>query len=247
MEQNNQIFITLPLRLSLTRGHSCSYIDGEVEQRIATDISSHADMHDRLAETGFRRIENWVYKPSCPQCNACKPIRVITDAFQPSKTQKRIYAANKDIQVTDVGGQTSLEQYALFQHYLSSRHVDGQMASMSLEEFEGMIQNSPIKTNLLEFRQGDNNELLGCMLTDFQRDGLSAVYSFFSPHHPKRSLGAFMILHLIEKAKANQLPYLYLGYYIKDSAKMSYKIAYRPYEIFQNGNWENAEPESENS
>lgn len=240
MEQNNHLFLSFPLRLSLTRGHNCSYLSGEVEQRIATDISSHAELHDRLAETGFRRIENWVYRPACPQCNACKPIRVVVDDFSPSKTQQRIIKANQDVIISSTSAEATLEQYALFQHYLSSRHEDGQMASMSYEEFNAMITNSPIATSLLEFRSIEDDELLGCMLTDFQRDGLSAVYSFFAPHLPKKSLGVFMILHLIEMAKARNLPYLYLGYYIKNSPKMSYKTNYRPYQIFSDGQWKPA-------
>ena len=238
MEQNNQLFISYPLRLSLTRGHNCSYLDGQIEQRIATDISDHPHAHDRLAETGFRRIENWVYRPACPHCSACKPIRVVADAFKPSRTQQRILKANQDVCITDAGTATSLEQYALFQHYLSARHEDGQMAGMSMDEFDAMISNSPISTRLLEFRSTRDNELLGCMLTDVQRDGLSAVYSFFTPEQPKRSLGAFMIMQLIESAKAAQLPYLYLGYYIRQSPKMSYKTNYRPYQIFEHGKWQ---------
>lgn len=238
MEQNNQLFIAYPLRLSLTRGHNCSYLDGQIEQRIATDISDHPHAHDRLAETGFRRIENWVYQPACPNCSACKPIRVVTDQFIPSKTQKRIQKKNADIICQDVGITTTLEQYALFQRYLGMRHIDGQMASMSYDEYFTMITNSPIDTRLLEFRHRDSNDLVGCMLIDRQRDGLSAVYSFFDPEEEKRSFGSFMILYLIELTKMQRMSYLYLGYYINFSQKMSYKINFKPYEIFEKGTWQ---------
>jgi len=238
MEQTNQIFSILPLRLNLTRGQNCSYLPEQIEQRIATDITNHPNVHDRLAETGFRRIENWVYQPSCPNCSACKPIRVRVGSFMPSKTQKRIRSKNSDIVCQTVGMKTTLEQYLLFQRYLSMRHIDGQMASMSYDEYYAMIANSPIDTNLLEFRVADTDELIGCMLIDTQRDGLSAVYSFFDPEQTKRSLGSFMILYLIELARMQKLPYLYLGYYIPFNQKMSYKVNFKPYEIFQHGKWE---------
>lgn len=238
MEQTNKIFSTLPLRLNLTRGQNCSYLPEQIEQRIATDITNHSQVHDRLAETGFRRIENWVYQPACPNCSACKPIRVVTDQFIPSKTQKRIQKKNVDIICQDVGITTTLEQYALFQRYLGMRHIDGQMASMSYDEYFSMITNSPIDTRLLEFRHRDSNDLVGCMLIDRQRDGLSAVYSFFDPEEEKRSFGSFMILYLIELTKMQRMSYLYLGYYINFSQKMSYKINFKPYEIFEKGTWQ---------
>ena len=101
--------------------------------------------------------------------------------------------------------------------------------------FSTMITNSPIDTRLLEFRHRDSNDLVGCMLIDRQRDGLSAVYSFFDPEEEKRSFGSFMILYLIELTKMQRMSYLYLGYYINFSQKMSYKINFKPYEIFEKG------------
>jgi arginyl-tRNA--protein-N-Asp/Glu arginylyltransferase len=118
------------------------------------------------------------------------------------------------------------------------RHIDGQMASMSYDEYFTMITNSPIDTRLLEFRHRDSNDLVGCMLIDRQRDGLSAVYSFFDPEEEKRSFGSFMILYLIELTKMQRMSYLYLGYYINFSQKMSYKINFKPYEIFEKGTWQ---------
>ena len=237
MDQAKTIFTQLPLRLRVTRSQKCAYLPGQTEQRLATDISDHPEAHDRLAETGFRRVENWVYKPACPGCNACLPIRVKADEFAGSRNIARIRAANRDLRRFDSHGQLTLDHYDMFQRYLGFRHEDGQMASMSFEEFSAMILNSPIETRLTEYRDSDDR-LMGCILVDRQRDGLSAVYSFFQPDQTKRSLGSFMIVDLIDRCKEIGLPYVYLGYYIEQSRKMAYKARFKPYQIFSDGVWQ---------
>ena len=237
MDQAKTIFTKLPLRLRVTRSQKCAYLHDQTEQRLATDISDHPDSHDRLAETGFRRVENWVYKPACPGCSACLPIRVKAEDFAGSRNITRIRAANKDLRRFDSHGQLTLDHYDMFQRYLGLRHEDGQMASMSFEEFSAMILNSPIDTTLTEYRDSEDG-LMGCILIDRQRDGLSAVYSFFQPDQTKRSLGSFMIVDLIDRCKEIGLPYAYLGYYIEQSRKMSYKARFKPYQIFIDGVWQ---------
>ena len=113
-----------------------------------------------------------------------------------------------------------LDHYDVFQSYLGQRHEDGQMSSMSFDEFSAMILNSPIDTLLTEYVDSEER-LMGCILVDRQRDGLSAVYSFFRPEEKKRSLGSFMIVDLINRCNEIGLPYVYLGYYIEQSRKMS--------------------------
>ena len=237
MDQAKSIFNKLPLRLRVTRSQKCAYLCDQTEQRLATDISEHPQIHDRLAETGFRRVENWVYKPACPNCNACQPIRVKAAEFKPSRNIARIQAANRDLRRNQSTGRLSLDHYDVFQRYLGYRHEDGQMASMSFDEFSAMILNSPIDTILTEYVDSEDR-LMGCILVDRQRDGLSAVYSFFQPEEDKRSLGSFMIVDLINKCNEIGLPYVYLGYYIEQSRKMSYKARFRPYQIFSDGAWQ---------
>ena len=237
MDQAKSIFSQLPLRLRVTRSQKCAYLPDRTEQRLATDISEHPQAHDRLAETGFRRVENWVYKPACPNCNACKPIRVKAAQFKPSRNITRIQTANRDLKRNLSTGRLSLDHYDMFQRYLGHRHEDGQMASMSFDEFSAMILNSPIDTTLTEYVDNEDR-LMGCILVDRQRDGLSAVYSFFQPEEEKRSLGSFMIVELIERCTELGLPYVYLGYYIEQSRKMSYKARFKPYQIFSEGDWQ---------
>ena len=237
MDQAKSIFNNLPLRLRVTRSQKCAYLLEQTEQRLATDISEHPETHDRLAETGFRRVENWVYKPACPNCNACQPIRVKAEQFKPSRNIARIQATNRDLRRNLSADRLGLDHYDVFQSYLGQRHEDGQMSSMSFDEFSSMILNSPIDTLLTEYVDSEDR-LLGCILVDRQRDGLSAVYSFFRPEEKKRSLGTFMIVDLIERCNKIGLPYIYLGYYIEQSRKMSYKARFRPYQTFSDGIWQ---------
>ena len=237
MDQAKSIFNNLPLRLRVTRSQKCAYLLDQTEQRLATDISEHPETHDRLAETGFRRVENWVYKPACPNCNACQPIRVKAEQFKPSRNIARIQAKNSDLRRNLYAGRLGLDHYDVFQSYLGHRHEDGQMSSMSFDEFSAMILNSPIDTLLTEYVDSEDR-LMGCILVDRQRDGLSAVYSFFRPEEKKRSLGSFMIVDLINRCNEIGLPYVYLGYYIEQSRKMSYKARFKPYQIFSDGIWQ---------
>ena len=237
MDQAKSIFNNLPLRLRVTRSQKCAYLLDQTEQRLATDISEHPETHDRLAETGFRRVENWVYKPACPNCNACQPIRVKAEQFKLSRNIARIQATNRDLRRNLCAGRLGLDHYDVFQSYLGQRHEDGQMSSMSFDEFSAMILNSPIDTLLTEYVDS-KDRLMGCILVDRQRDGLSAVYSFFRPEEKKRSLGSFMIIDLIDRCNEIGLPYVYLGYYIEQSRKMSYKARFKPYQIFNDGIWQ---------
>ena len=149
---------------------------------------------------------------------------------------KRIAAKHADLRGHRVDGPLTHEHYELFHRYLNSRHEDGQMVGMTRDEFVSMVENSPISTFLLDYRDADS-KLLASVLVDHQVDGLSAVYSFFEPDSPGRSFGSFIILDLIERVNLAQQAYLYLGYYIAESHKMSYKARYTPHEIFRNGSW----------
>ena len=165
MDQAKSIFTNLPLRLRVTRSQKCAYLLDQTEQRLATDISEHPETHDRLAETGFRRVENWVYKPACPNCNACQPIRVKAEQFKPSRNIARIQAKNRDLRRNLSADRLGLDHYDVFQSYLGHRHEDGQMSSMSFDEFSAMILNSPIETMLTEYVDSED-KLMGCILVN---------------------------------------------------------------------------------
>jgi arginine-tRNA-protein transferase len=216
----------------------CPYLPGRTERKIVTELAG-ADaeaLHDRLSRAGFRRSHNIAYSPVCPGCRACIPIRIIAGQFQPDRTQRRLIRANTDLVVYEMPARDTAEQFALFQRYQQARHGDGDMAAMGFYDYRAMVEDTPITTGMLEFRDA-NGTLLGACLTDWLSDGLSAVYSFYAPEEDRRSLGTYAILWLVSRARSLSLPYVYLGYWVPDSRKMAYKARFRPSETLAGGIW----------
>jgi arginine-tRNA-protein transferase len=193
-------------------------------------------LHDVLSKAGFRRSHSIAYAPACPGCNACQAIRVVVADFRPSRSHRRVIRDNQGIVARLVPPASSLEQFELFSAYQKSRHASGDMAKMDYFDYQALVEDSPVETALAEFRAPDD-ELLGICLTDVLGDGLSAVYSFFNTELEERSLGTLMVLWLIEYARSRGLPYVYLGYWIADCAKMSYKVRFRPVEVCTPVGW----------
>jgi arginyl-tRNA--protein-N-Asp/Glu arginylyltransferase len=216
----------------------CPYLPGRTERKIVTELSgTEAEaLHERLSRAGFRRSHNIAYAPVCPGCQACVPIRVVSEDFTPDRTQRRILRANADLTVSEMPARATAEQFTLFQRYQKNRHADGDMAAMGYYDYRAMIEDTPISTGILEFRDAQDR-LLGACLTDWLADGLSAVYSFFDTDQDKRSLGTFAVLWLIGRARSLGLPYVYLGYWVPESRKMAYKARFRPSEILVSGAW----------
>ena len=216
----------------------CPYLPGRTERKIVTELSgTEAEaLHERLSRAGFRRSHNIAYAPVCPGCQACVPIRVVSEDFTPDRTQRRILRANADLIISEMPARATAEQFTLFQRYQKNRHADGDMAAMGYYDYRAMIEDTPISTGVLEFRDAQDR-LLGACLTDWLADGLSAVYSFFDTDEDKRSLGTFAVLWLIGRARSLGLPYVYLGYWVPESRKMAYKARFRPSEILMSGAW----------
>ncbi|MBJ7251668.1 MAG: arginyltransferase [Acetobacteraceae bacterium] len=216
----------------------CPYLPGRTERKIVTELSgTEAEaLHERLSRAGFRRSHNIAYAPVCPGCQACVPIRVVSEEFTPDRTQRRILRANADLTISEMPARATAEQFTLFQRYQKNRHADGDMAAMGYYDYRAMIEDTPISTGILEFRDAQDR-LLGACLTDWLADGLSAVYSFFDTDEDKRSLGTFAVLWLIGRARSIGLPYVYLGYWVPESRKMAYKARFRPSEILISGAW----------
>ena len=240
MDQDKRLHQLPPLQMRLSMRSECPYIEGRTEQRVAVDISENPALHDELARAGFRRVENWVYKPVCPGCNACLPWRVDCTAFKAGRNLKRIARTNMDLTREITSIRPNREQYALFLSYIRQRHRDGQMANMGRDDFISMVENSPLETFIANSRDAEG-QLVGCVLTDVQEDGLSAVYSFFDPAQAARSLGTYMILDLLDYSRNSGLRWLYLGYYVAGSQKMMYKARFRPAEVFTRGRWQTYE------
>lgn len=216
----------------------CPYLPGRVERKIVTELTGTDSeaLHDRLSRAGFRRSHNIAYAPVCQGCRACIPIRVVADEFAPSRTQRKVMARNADLAVRPMAARATAEQFALFQRYQGSRHGGGDMAAMGFYDYRAMVEDTPITTGMVEFRD-EAGRLLGGCLTDWLSDGLSAVYSFFAPEEDRRSLGAYAVMWLVTEARRLGLPYVYLGYWVPESRKMAYKAGYRPAEVLSQGLW----------
>ncbi len=221
----------------------CPYIPGQVERKLFTrlDGGDAPELNATLTRAGFRRSHDIVYRPVCPACQACVPVRIPAALFEPNRTQKRILKRNADLLMIERPAIASDEQYELFSAYQRDRHADGDMARMSFLDFRAMIQDGAADSRVLELRH-PHDGLLGAMLVDTLTDGLSAVYSFFDPAARRRSLGTFIVLAAIELLEKRQSPFLYLGYWIARSRKMSYKSGFRPLQALGPTGWIALEP-----
>ncbi|MGL4542325.1 MAG: arginyltransferase [Polymorphobacter sp.] len=231
-------------RFFVTAPSPCPYIPGRTERKVFTELKGNdgATMHEALARIGFRRSQNVVYRPSCDGCSACVSVRVVAPEFKLSATQKRLMKRHADLEVSACAPWSTEEQFALLQRYLGERHPDGGMAEMDGYDFSDMIEQTPVDTVVIEYREpgteGRRGRLVGACLTDKQSDGLSMVYSFYATDIPERpGLGTFIIADHITRAAAAGLPYVYLGYWIDGCARMDYKTRFKPIEKLTPGGW----------
>ena len=230
-----------PLVFYRTGPMPCPYLDGRVERNLFTELrgAQAQDLHDQLALAGFRRSHHIVYRPACPGCNGCVPIRVPVASFAPTRSQQRVWTKNSDLVVTTEAALATDEHYDLFFRYQRARHSGGEMAAMSFSDFRAMVEDSVVETELMSIRDA-SGALLGACLTDVLSSGLSAVYSYFEPSEDRRSLGTFSILQLIRDAAARERPYVYLGYWIEGCSKMTYKSRFQPVEHLGTKGWTDA-------
>ena len=220
----------------MTKETQCPYLHNKSEKRLVTDLNNNPFIFDELSLSGFRRIENWMYRPSCNSCNDCQSYRINLDNFNMTKSLKRVNKKNLNNKINLKNNIAKKEYFKLFSKYQNERHTGSSMSLMTYEEFQSMIETSPINTQILEFRT-PYNKLIGVMLFDYQKDGLSAVYSFYDLDYQKDSLGSFMILELIKYSKKLNLDFVYLGYYIKNATRMNYKLKFKQGELYSEGKW----------
>lgn len=227
----------MKIELFLGGEHPCSYLQGQDARSLYVDPSSHLNvpLYSALAEQGFRRSGDLVYRPQCGDCAACVPVRLPVGRFSPDRSQWRILRRNGDLSVIRKPAGFDEEHYRLFRRYLEARHDDGGMADSSPQEFIGFLGSRWADVWFVEFRHEE--ALLAVAVVDRLDSGLSAVYTFFDPDHAQRGLGVFAVLWQIGEAKRLGLDWLYLGFWVGDCRKMSYKERYRPLEALIGGYW----------
>ena len=195
-------------------------------------------LNNSLSQQGFRRSQNVLYRPSCAECSACLSARINVSEFTASKSQKRVRKRNSWLKRRATSPWATEDQYELFRSYLDTRHADGGMADMDVFEFASMIEETPIRSRIVEYVDRESLNLIGVSLTDVLEDGLSMVYSFYAPERERNSLGTYMILDHIDIARETGLPYVYLGYWVPGSQKMGYKSRFSGLEVYVGGKWQ---------
>ncbi|MDR3451000.1 MAG: arginyltransferase [Alphaproteobacteria bacterium] len=234
LSRNLQFYLSGPL--------PCPYLPAQVERKLFTRLDSpdpaeNAAINATLCRTGFRRSHDVVYRPACTACNACIPVRIPVKLFKPSRNLKRLAARNADLVWQRATTAPDAEMFALFSAYQQGRHADSDMAHMTDAEFAAMLQEGQADTHMYQLRDG-GGALKACVIADHVGDGISAVYSFFTPDEPRRSLGTQIILSLVTEAQARDWPFLYLGYWVAESRKMSYKARFKPLQALGPQGWD---------
>lgn len=224
------------LRMFLTTEYPCSYLPGRGARNLVADpAATDARLYSRLAELGFRRSGDHVYRPHCRGCVACRSLRIPAERFEPNRAQRRIWARNQDLrtQVTDAVFQD--EHFELFARYIAVRHAGGGMDPTSPDHYWSFVASRWCPTWLCEFRH--DQELLAVAVVDRLNNGLSAVYTFFDPLQAARGLGTYAILWQIAEAQRRGLQWVYLGYWVERCSKMVYKSQFKPHEVFITERW----------
>lgn len=235
------------LQFYVTTGYSCGYLPNKLAQSLiaAPQHLINAEVYSSLIQQGFRRSGKFSYRPHCENCQECVPVRIIVSEFTPNRSQKRAVKQHQNLETKILPVEFHEEHYALYADYQRSRHADmaknGSSEENEAEQYQNFLCQTNVESVLVEFRE--NGVLKMVSVIDIVQDGISAVYTFYDAGNngkatgKRPSYGTYNVMWQVEWARKLKLPYLYLGYWIKDSQKMAYKQNYQPLEKLINGDW----------
>lgn len=230
------------LQFYRTAVYPCSYLAGE---RAISEVATPAhlintEVYGELVRSGFRRSGLFTYRPNCEACKACVPVRLPVARFTPNRSQRRSLRAHDSLEARELPLMYVEEHYRLYQRYQTSRHSGGGMDQDNDQQYSQFLLQSGVDTRLIEFSEHGVVRMVS--IIDVLSDGLSSVYTFFDPDIQGASFGTYNILWQVAQSAANRLPYVYLGYWIRDSRKMAYKANFRTIEGLIKGAWREFSP-----
>lgn len=225
------------LKLYSTPEHPCSYLEDQAATTVFIDPNAelNARLYSELSDFGFRRSGRHIYRPHCAQCQACIPVRIPVETFKPNRSQKRCIKRNTDLRIERSDDINNNECFDLYSRYIKERHNDGDMYPPTRKQYQEFLSAEWGVTRFLKFYADD--KLIAVAVSDFLDQGMSAIYTFFEPSENARSLGTLAVLEQINEAKSLNLPFVYLGYWIKDCDKMRYKNQFKPLQMLINQKW----------
>ncbi len=238
------------LKFYVTTPYACGYIaSNKAQSLIATPYAAvDADVYSALIQQGFRRSGKFSYRPHCENCNACTPVRLVLDQFTPTRSQKRAHKMHSDLTANILPLDFQQDHFALYNAYQTIRHpeetTERKEHTDEETQYRQFICQSHVESFMIEFRDA-NNALKIVSIVDVLADGLSAVYTFYDATIQKASYGTFAIMWLTDWAKRSNYPYLYLGYWIQQSPKMTYKEKFNVQERLIDGEWQVASPQTD--
>lgn len=217
--------------------HQCGYLPGRQAANVVLDPELRPDqrLYEWLVSQGFRRSGHYIYRPGCPECTACVPLRVPAGEFRPDRAQRRVWRDNRDIKVIETEPRFDEEHFRLYRRYLTARHPGGGMDDPDADDYLLFLTSPGLTSRFYEFNL--HGRCVALAVADVLDEALSAVYTFFEPDARRRSLGTYAILWQIEQARRSTRRWLYLGYWIRECARMSYKNRFLPHELLIDGKW----------
>jgi len=235
------------LRFYVTTPYPCGYLEGRLARSLVAVPAQLIDTpaYGELVHQGFRRSGYYTYRPQCETCQACVPVRLRVTDFTPSRSQRRAWKRHRDLDASIKPLAFSEDHFRLYVDYQKTRHAGGGMDADDIGQYHSFLMQSSVDSALVEFREDDTLRMVSIL--DRLPDGLSAVYAFYDSAQKNASYGIYNVLWLTDWCRRLGLPYLYLGYWIEESRKMSYKADFIPLEGLRNGEWRTLDSHRQNA